>query len=337
VVGLINSVPFGSRDVSRFGTEYLGVKDIVHLVKCCRSYRDWANKEVVIWKNASMYDKIPLVEGNGRNYHEDLKVIYPRISTIHGLFGRLVGPVPPISQESFRKFSSDDLCPFGEGKFSDNFVLFVDPSRITIESSSERPLALQDGKLIEVSPDKAVKETLTIDATFPNLIMLAKFPLKGEEHMPVVRIDKELLDALFEQSSFFPREVGVRIMKKTALDSTRNLSFDDQKAEIERQAPGLGYAAEDVRRRFLFDAERILTTGACPDAEKPRLTFVRGQETVAIGGNSYPLVVGGFLAGAGVDVAEGVSSSSYIAVVPGAPSEVLRPLELGNLASKECE
>jgi len=332
MLGFHNTPPFGIRDLSAHGSAYLGVQEIGRMMRVCKDWRDWANKELVVWKNASHHDKIPIVDGKGRNYRDDLQRIKPLVSSVHGLLGRVLGSVPTISQETFRKFTSDAPDRFGAGLFRANFVLLIDPAYIERRVGKDAPLALEGNSLIEVSADEVVEQTLVIEATFPNLLCLAKFPLKGKEHLPVYRIDKEVLKAMIVQSIDFPEKVGVRVMKQHVIEDSSNIDFAAQQALVQQMAPGEGYSAESARRRFLFDAERILTTGTCPDGQKPRWTYVRGPETVDVYGGNFHLVVGGFAPGAGVRVYSHCFVHDDIGVVPGGPAEVLRPLELGNLA-----
>src|SRR5262249_7826967 len=105
MVGFHNTPPFGNQKLSIHGSQYLGVQDIGRLMRVCTRWHAWANIDLVVWKNASQRDKIPLVDGQDRNYREDLKKIKPLVSSIHGILGRVLGPVPPISQEMFRKFT----------------------------------------------------------------------------------------------------------------------------------------------------------------------------------------------------------------------------------------
>lgn len=162
MIGFHNTFPFGDLDISINGSEYLGVQDIVRMMRVCGGWRDWASENLVVWKNASQHDKIPIVDGKDRNYRDDLKQIRPLVSSIHGLFGRVLGPVPPISEETFRKFTTNDPDPFGEGNFRDNFMLFIDPSYIERQVDKDTPLALRGNSLAKVSPAK-VKELMLTD------------------------------------------------------------------------------------------------------------------------------------------------------------------------------
>jgi len=321
VIGFHNTPPFGFRDLSIQGSQYLGVQDIGRMMRVCKGWRDWASKELVVWKNASQHDKIPLVDGKGRNYREDLKQIRPLVSSIHGLMGRVLGPVPPISQETFRKFTSNDLDRFGGGNFRENFVLLIDPSSIERRVGNDTPLALRGNRLVKVPAGEVVEQTLVIEATFPNLLLLANFPQKGKWHLPVYRIDKDVLDAMIEQSIDCPEKVGVRVMRQSILEESRHGTFAEQQALVEQMAPGEGYGVESARRRFLFDAERILTTGNCPDGQVPQWTYVRGPETVDVYGGNCHLVVGSFAPGRGVDVGSDIFDiGAFIAVVAGGPA-----------------
>lgn len=331
MIGFHNTLPFGLLDATIHNSQYLGVQDVVCMSRVCKLWHASASKDVV-WKNASQHDKIPVIDGQDRNYREDLKKIRPLVSSIHGLLGRVLGRVPPISQETFRKFTTDHADPFGGGLFRDNFVLLINPCYIERRVDKDTPLALRDNRLVEVPKAEVVEQTLVIEATFPNLLLLAKFPLKGKDHLPVYKINPEVLKAMKEQCIDFPEKVGVRVIRKRVLEESRGRGFAQQQNLMKGMAPGEGYTVESARRRFLFDAERILTTGMCPDERDPRYTEVRGPETVDVFGGNFHLVVGGFAPAAGVDVDFHNFDYNRIAVVPGGPAEVLRPLELDDLA-----
>jgi hypothetical protein len=71
MVSFSNTLPFSSRETSYSGTQYLGVQDIGRMMQVCKEWCAWGNRELVVWKNASLNDKIPIVDGQDRNYKED--------------------------------------------------------------------------------------------------------------------------------------------------------------------------------------------------------------------------------------------------------------------------
>lgn len=338
MANFFNMAPFGDKNISFHGAQYLGVQDIGRLAQVCRTYRDWAlNLEcTVVWRKASLHDKIPIVAGEGRNYREDLKVIRPLVSSVHGLLGRVLGPVPPICEEVFRKFLSNDPDSYGQGYFRDNFILLIEPSYIERHVGKETPLALQNGKLVEVDPVEVKEQTIEVAATLPNLLMLFNYPLEGKEHLPVHRIEKRLLKAVSEQCVYFPEKVGVGFWRKEIIEESRFKEFSRQEALVKEKVPGEGNVVKSVRERLLFDGACILKTGTCPDVQKPRWMVARGAETVAIWGDTRNLDVGSFAPGAGVQVCTNIfDEGGALGVVPGGSAEVLRPLELGHLAIDE--
>ena len=319
MVSFSDTDPFGDKNVSFHGTQYLGVQEIGRLAQVCKKYRAWASDPncVIVWKNASIHDKIPFVAGKGlagkgRDYKEDLKVIRPLLSSVHGLLGSILGPVPPICEKVFRKFMQNDADRYGDGYFRDNFVLFIDPSYIERHVDKETPLALQDGKLIEIEPSEVEEQVLVVEATLPNLLMLFKYPLKGKEHLPVYRIDKDLLKAVREQCVDFPEVVGVGFMRENIPKESKNKQFDLQKPLVETNATCEGNIVKSVRERLLVDGERILKKGKCSDVKEPECTDARGTETVNIWGGVRRLVVGGFVPGIGVWVSDSPPSTSPI-------------------------
>ena len=94
--------------------------------------------------------------------------------------------------------------------------------------------------MVVVPADEVVEQTLKIPASFPNLLLLAEFPLKGKEPFPV-RIRAQILEAVIKQCGYFPKKVGVRAMREFVLENTRGKDFVQQQALIQQSAPNEGY------------------------------------------------------------------------------------------------
>ncbi len=327
--------PFQNFDIFANTARYLEPKEIGRLAQVCRQYYEWGN-DSFIWIKVSEREGVPLVAGEERNRKADFGVLYPvTISAriIGELFGKVIGKVPSISEYWFDKFAQNLPDPYETNKsFRDNFVVLVDPSFIERAVDKETPLDIDEaGNLREVVPDAAIEQTLTIPFSLRNMHTLSKYPLKGKEHFPV--FNKNSWTVGFEYSTAFPNQIGVRIMRRCIIKKTRSENFNKQSALVEQLAPNHGFEVESVRRRALFNAVSILTTGECPDGRGEHFwTYARGSDTVTIEGRVYRLVVGGFAPGAGVVVVLNPFGLDDFGVVLGGSAEVPGPLELGHLA-----
>lgn len=331
--------PFTCFEIFDHIVSFLEPQDIGRLAQVCRGFNEWLD-DSGIWNRASAREGIPVVEGKDRNRRKDFKILYP--ITISGrrigeLFGKVVGKVPPISKYWFDKFAENVMDPYEEGKqFRDNFVVLVDPSFIERYVDKETPLDIDEtGYLREVAPDAVLEQTLTIPFSLRNMHVLSKYPLKGKEHLPV--FDENYGTPAFEQSTSYPNQIGVRVMRRAILEQTRGENFVRQEALVVQElAPGQGFEVESVRRRALFNAIQILTTGMCPDGRGERVwTYARGSDTVTVEGRVYRVVVGGFAPGAGLHDFSYDFDNGSVGVVPGGSAEVPVPLKIGHLALGE--
>jgi hypothetical protein len=340
----VNSLgPFQDFDIYGPAVSDLDPKDISSVAQVNQEWNTWSRADY-IWGKVSEREGIPLVAnvfgGPRTNLKEDCRILAPRTisSRIIGEFlGKVVGQVPRISEYWFNKFAAALPNPYQQGKlFRDSFVVLVDPSFIERTVNRKTPLAVDEvGNLVEVSPDSIVEQTITFPLSLRNLEVISRYPLKGKENLPVFNKIDSWTEA-FEHSTSFPAQVGLRIMSRSILEESRGLGFGGQQALVEKKAPNQGFELESVRRRALFDAVSILTTGECPDRCGEHLwTYVRGPDTVTINGRAYRLAVGGFAPGAGVSVRDYDFVNGSFGVVPGGSAEVPGPLELGHLAIGE--
>jgi hypothetical protein len=316
---------FPNTDVFTYFVSFVGPKELCALEQVCREYNKWSKDG---WKMVSATEGIPQVanlDGTARaSPKEDFKVLYP--ITLSGMmigevFGRVVGVVPALSQHWFDMISQAD--PYEEKKkFEENFCVLVDPAFIERHVDQDTPLALDaTGALVEVEKDQVKAGDLTIPFSLKNLIMLSQYPLKGKEHLPVF-LERDWLDPA-NKASPPPSKIGVRIMRKLAIDEDFDLSF--QKSAIDRAHRG--FSLTPIRIRAIFDAFSILTTGTCPDRDQEDINpcvFMRSdEESGSVGSRSYPLMIGRFEQGKGVKVAAYFGHAyADIGVVPGAKADV---------------
>lgn len=351
---MVNNLgPFANYDIFQNTVRFLEPKDIGRLGIVCKQYDKWLNK-ASIWIQVSEKEGIPLVAGNERNRRNDFRILYP--ITISGrmigeLFGKVIGRVPPISEYWFDKFAKNMADPYETTKlFKDNFVVLVDPSLIERAVDKETPLDIDEsGNLKEVAPDAVLEQTLTIPFSLRNLHLLSKYPLKGKEHLPVFGNDSE--GEFFELSTSYPKQIGVRIMRRSILnesrykDFDRRKDFDEKDALVEQLAPGQGFEVESLRRRSLFNAILILNTGASPEGGddlpdylgRPVLqTYVRDSNTITLkDGLVKRFVAGLFFPGQGIYVKRQDSClCCFMGVVPGGSGEFSCPSEIQSLELK---
>lgn len=256
---------------------FLGLSDIA---TCCTVRKNWKIVidgpvgQQMIWKQVSIREGIPIVQGENRNYKNDFKFLRP--ITISGriiskYLGEIVGDIPLMREDRFTelRYDFDPFQPIKKRKAT--FVVLVDPSKIRITVCRERPLALDDSgeTLVEIPErqrDAIVEEELTVPFSFKNLKMLATYPLAGMVHGCVFRPNS--YKEVFDQCNRPSDQNRILIMRRQAVKMNR--SFGDtegQKEEVSRQ----GLDIVTVRERAFFDAIQILRFGTCPDTEWTRV------------------------------------------------------------------
>ena len=324
--------PFLLRDLSlSFSVQFLAIPDIVNASLVCKGWNQFYQAQN-LWKALSKKEGIPLVSGEERDYRQDFKTLYPiTISSkiIGQFFGRVIGKVPPISEERFNSLKKQD--PFDEKKsIRDNYVFIVVPSQVARTVDNETPLVLNDsGNLIEppkqetkriklLEKSTTEKQEIIIRFSLKNLKMLSEHPLKGKENMPIFNeyssnSSNEVFGP-FDTRSY--QNVTVYFMRKCVIEQSRGKSYADQEELVKSQ----GFEVTPLMVRALFDAVGILKDGICPDAHDP-LTYVRTSDTVYIGNSVYDMGIGGFAPSAGVSVYYGYDDDIDIGVVPGCPAE----------------
>jgi len=208
--------------------------------KSWRSFIDSSNGQF-LWKNLSLREGVPVVEGKDRNYRGEFKFLRPITiggRTIARYLGEIVGEVPRMRQDRFLDLrDSQDFFEPGTNK-RDTHVVLVDPAFLKITTGPTRPLALdKSGTLVEV-PDAeragiAPKE-LTVPFSFNNLKALAKYPLAGMENGPV--FDPRSEAEVFNQCNAPSDQNRISIMRREVV--AREMPFigdDGQNAQVTNQ------------------------------------------------------------------------------------------------------
>lgn len=325
-------------DKDSFG-RCMGLLTIEELSRSClvstswRLFIDTANGQF-LWKNASIREGVPVVEGKDRNYKDEFKFLRPITiggRTIARYLGEIVGEVPRMREDRFLELrdSSDFFEP---ARFKrETHVVLVDPAALKITTGLNRPLALDESRTLVEVPEaertKIVPEELTVPFSFKNLKALAKYPLAGMENGPV--FNQTSVGAVFDQCNAPSNQNGILIMRKEVV--ARNTPFNGDHGQNAQVTNNRSWKVMTVRQRGFYDAIKILETGTCPDSQDP-FTYVRTAERVArFGATDYPAAIGGFAPGVGVDVNVNGDAFAYpgVGLVPVGPAEVLRPLELG--------
>ncbi|MES2199465.1 MAG: hypothetical protein V4489_04790 [Chlamydiota bacterium] len=283
----------------------------------------------VLWKEASIKEGVPIVQGKNRNHKNDLKILRPiTISSkvIGEYLGDVVGDVPLMREDLFTrlKHAQDDFEP--EKFQKDTHVVIIDPSKLKITVSPNRPLKLSTtGTLVEVpleEQENIVPQELTVSFSFKNLKMLATYPLSGKEHGPV--FNPVSWPEVFNQCDTPPDQNRILIMRREVVE--KGIPFVGEKGQ-EAWVTNHGWKVVLLRQRGFYDAITILKTGMCSDTRAPEVsawTYARSDEGVRLRSGRYRAAIGGFIRGVGVNVSgcEGYVLDAQAGVVPGVSAGV---------------
>lgn len=308
-------------------TEELSTSCLVS--KSWRLFIDSADGQF-LWKNASIREGVPVVEGKNRDYKDEFRFLRPITiggRTIARYLGEIVGEVPRMRQDRFLELrDSQDF--FEPAKFKrDTHLVLVDPALLKIITSPKRPLALDKSRTLVEVPDAEragiAPEELTVPFSFNNLKVLAKYPLAGMENGPV--FDPGSVAEVFNQCNAPSDQNRILIMRKEVV--ARNTRFNGSHGQ-NAQVTNRRWEVITVRQRGFYDAIKILETGTCPDSRNPS-TYARSAERVHLGALDYNAGIGGFAPGVGVFVQ---INDNYAhvggGVVPVGPAEVLMPIDI---------
>jgi hypothetical protein len=259
-----------------------------------------------LWKQASINEGVPVVEGRNRNYKDDFLFLQP--ITISGkvigrYLGEVVGKIPDMREDRFNQLkNSQDF--FEPGRLMrETHVVIVDPSALKITVSPNRPLAADaTGTLVEVPAHERaeiVPREIMVPFSFKNLKMLAIYPLAGMENGPVFDLTSSSSSSrVFNQCNTLQDQNRILIMRKEVVG--RNMPFDGEQGQ-QTLVTSCGQRVVTVRERAFYDAINILKTGTCSDNQAP-WSFARSAEVVLINGFNFRAAIGGFAPGAGVHV-----------------------------------
>jgi len=345
VSSAMDPLPIIGEDAFGECMKFLDLKDLPNVARVCKAWNNAlksSNNNITIWKNLFQKHGIPLVinpDSKPRDYRADLKILFPMTISgklIEEYFGKMVGEVPAISAEFFDLLQEEDS--FEEQKpgnqIAKNYVVLVLPTKITRISGDENtPLALDaKGNLIESSGhSSSSSSTVTsdpgkLDLEIPfrvnNLVTLSKYPLKGKENGPVFNyVNPDVL----EQCNACSTEIKVYLMRKRVVEESRNKAYSAQKELVNNE----GWDVTPLRERMFYDIFKILSSGDCPDNQKP-WTFARTSDPVREDdGIVRQSGIGGFAPRVGARVHHCPYYYGYdcedVGVVPGVPAEVLRP------------
>ena len=274
----------------------LDLADIPQASRVCKSWNDFIKNNALLWRTLSEKEGISIVEGEDRDRKEDFKILYPRFVSgkkIGGLFGKVIGPIPPISEKDFNELAKED--PFEKGELmQETFVFVVRPDKVARTSDQDTPLTLNASNELE-SIEKPTGEVLEIPFSLRNHKMLCSYPLSGKENMPV--FDKDSDSDVFEQCDTYPNKVTVYFMRKQVSEQSRKKTYTTQEELVKTQ----GFEVTPLSIRALSDSVEILTSGTCSDNRNP-WTYARTSDVVRYGSNAYQSVIGGFAPRAGVRV-----------------------------------
>ncbi|MES2199572.1 MAG: hypothetical protein V4489_05350 [Chlamydiota bacterium] len=287
----------------------------------------------ILWKEASIREGVPIVQGEDRNYKDDFKFLRPITisSKIIGKYlGEVVGEVPLIRKAVFDRLKCEKDS-FEVGKFQrDTHVVIVDPAKLKITISPDRPLELDEtGTLIELPVKERawiVNAELTVPFSFKNLRMLANYPLEKIGMGPVFNKGVENFGCeVFERCDTPPDQNRILIMRREVFGSDMLFNAKQHQRAL---VTNRGWKVVTVRQRGFYDVIMILKTGTCPDGAGP-LTYARSAESVRCKGLDHKAAVGGFSSKTGLSVHYDnlVWAYGHVGVVPGVSAEcVVHPL-----------
>lgn len=293
--------PFPDRDTFQYySVKYLDPSDIARASRVCKHWNQLFSDQN-LWKALFEKEGIPLVistNGSERNYKEDFKILYP--ITISGkimsqYLGKVVEKIPPMTEKQFKELEEPD--PFEEGKLKrETFVFIVDPSFVMRTINQETSLALYDLRnlnLTESSKQESEQsemnttrqQTLNIPLSLKNIKVLASYPLKGKENIPVFNYFNAIV---LQQCNTCPDQISVYFMRKQVVG--RGMRYEDQENLVKDK----GFEVPSLRVRVLFDTISILKNGTCPDG---RWAYSRHPEITRYNNAYYyHSTVGGFFA-----------------------------------------
>jgi hypothetical protein len=281
----------------------------------CAVSNSWKGQEQSLWKQASINEGVPIVEGEGRNYKDDFRFLRP-ITISNKVFKELLGgeaaqKIPRMREDRFfeLKYSQDFFEP---GKLKrETHVVVVDPSALKITVGPHRPLAL-DATGTLISTHWFPKKKITVPFSFKNLKMLTTRPLAGMENGPVFNPNSNY--DFFNQCNAPPNLNKILIMRKAVVGG--GMPFEAQKALV----TSYGQRVVTVRERALYNAVEILKTGTCPDLS----TYARSAEPVHSDGRDYKAAIGFFAPKYGLYI--GGSSVGFASIDLGVVSGVFADL-----------
>ena len=210
---------------------FLGPTDIARSAKVCKSWNTFIKDSSIYWEKRSEYEGISIVDSARRDRKEDFKILYPRFVSgkmIGRLFGKVIGPIPPISEKDFNELTEED--PFENGKLKgETFVFVVRPDKVARTLDEATPLALNaSNELVENTGNSTeTGEVLEIPFSLKNHKMLCRYPLSGKENMPV--FDKDSDSEVFEQCDTCPVIVSVYFMRKKIAEQSRKKTYADSR------------------------------------------------------------------------------------------------------------
>ncbi len=315
--------PFPLEDIAKVGFEFLTVEDAGRFSQVCKAWNA-AMQSTGIWSTLFDVEKIPRVEEGALTVQEDLRFMFPRTYSARKMacLGKFVGLVPMISAKPFEMFKTA-MDPYEPNKkFSETFSFIVEPTEIYRDYNEALLEALiANGDFESQAPEnKNPQENgLRIPYSLKNLKILAEHPLAKKGEGPVFSsFDPEALT----QCSRIAKTVKVTVMRKEVPEQSRNLTYSGQ-IECAKEK---GHVLVPLCTRGYFDVVEILNKNTCADSREPRLTYSRTSDEIKIGNDKYPLAIGCFAPGIGVDV---YNSYDDAYSNRGAAAEVLQPLDIG--------
>ena len=183
--------PLEKSDTFEYILAFLDLADIPQASRVCKYWNEFIKENALIWRTLSEKEGISIVDSTGRNRKEDFKILHPRFISgkmIGRLFGKVIGPIPPISEKDFNALKEEDPFEKKTKKLKgETFVFVVRPDKVARTLDQDTPLVLNaSNELIENAGNSTeTGELLEIPFSLKNNKMLCSYPLSGKENMPV--------------------------------------------------------------------------------------------------------------------------------------------------------
>ncbi|MES2200106.1 MAG: hypothetical protein V4489_08075 [Chlamydiota bacterium] len=298
---------------------FLNTSDLGNL---CQVQKEWQKlfdgpRGQILWKEASIREGVPIVQGENRIHKDDFKFLRPitvNKKTFERYLGELVGDVPLMRADLFARLKKSK-DPFEPKKFQkNNYIVLIDPAALKITVSPNRPLAMDaTGTLVEVPVAERANippHELIVPFSFKNFKALVTYFPVGKVNRPVFR--EHLLD---DNLDFFNQCNAPSVQNSILIMRKKNVIRDDI------QVTNCGWEITTLRERTVYNSIKILKTGKCLEKKGQSILFVRSAERLNVVGTCNIPLIGHFIPKIGLSLGQ-TNGTYYSGIVPCIHAEV---------------